>query len=109
MDDIPNKLQLQINCKGNIESIYSDSLKETLDAEVIKVIRASRIAWEQIDGRSGWSVRSEANPNLALRVTDWCRWAPRETGTVVLFQNHKEAEAAERECFWHLFKGDIDS
>ena len=107
-DSLPYALELHINNKGNIEAMYQEGLAETLDAEIIRVQRASQIEWETVEGRSGrsgWTVRSTVNPKLALRVTDWCRWAPREEGTLVMFQNRSEAIEEEKKFFWQLLIG----
>lgn len=89
---------------GTMETIYQDGVAEALGAKTQEVRRASNVEFETIDGRSGWTVRAAHDPSLALRTTDWCRWAPSREGTIVTFKTREEALTEEVKAFWGLLE-----
>jgi hypothetical protein len=97
-------IKLRIQPDGSIDCIYDDDLVTLLGGEAAQVCRASNVEWLVIDGRSGWTVRSAKDPDLALRTFDWCRWRPSYLGTIVTFQTREEALKEEVKFFWELFE-----
>lgn len=100
-----DQFELRIGPGGSIESIYDDGLvklAQDLGADVSAVCRASTVEWEEIDGRKGWVVRSAHDPELAIRVTDWCRWGPAREGALLMFQTREAALREEIRFFWKL-------
>ena len=98
-----DQFEIIITKDGKLETIYQDGLPQRLDATIEKVVRASNVEYEDIEGRVGWTVRYAKDPSLALRVTDWCRCGPARTGTILTFQTREEALAEEVKHFWGLF------
>lgn len=97
-----DEFKLVIENDGTVGGVYQDGLAEALDAEEVRVCRASNVEWEEIDGRAGWTVRAARDSEIALRTTDWCRWAPSREGTIVTFKTREEALAEEVKFFWDL-------
>lgn len=103
-----NTFELEIGSDGSIRTIYQDGIEafaEDLGADVSTVCRASHVEFEEVDGRKGWTVRSAKDPEVALRVDDWCRWKPKREGTIVVFQTREEALEEEVKFFWQLMYG----
>lgn len=98
-----DQFEIRIQKDGSIGSIYQDGLATALDAKVEEVQRASNVEYEHIEGRTGWTVRSAKDPELALRATDWCRCGPARSGTILTFQTREEALDEEVKHFWGLF------
>lgn len=99
-----NEIDLIVGQDGSIETIYQDGLAEALGAEESQICRASHVEFEEVDGRKGWTVRSARDTELALRTTDWCRWAPSREGSIVTFTTREEALSEEVKHFWGLME-----
>ena len=106
-----DRLELEIGPDGIIRTIYRDGIEKLADelgGDVSTVCRASHVEFEEVDGRKGWTVRSAKDPEVALRVSDWCRWLPKRHGTIVTFATREEALTEEVAFFWELMHGEAD-
>lgn len=99
----PTPVEIEFTTKGEARAVYKDELRDVMEElGPVRVARASLVEWEDVDGRSGWTVRAAHDPELALRVVDWCRWEPRREGSLVTFQTREEALREELKFFWQL-------
>ncbi len=113
-------LTLDVGSDGVIRTIYSDDLKplaEKIGGEISTVCRASNVEWETTDKPAnnypltkGWAVRSNHDPELALR------WKRTGTGlpvyevicsrdpelAIALFETREAAIAHEVHYFFEL-------
>lgn len=109
---MPDEVNLVINPDGSIDTIYSDKIKTLLESaggEVTQVCRASNVEWESsvVDGvevESGWTVRSAANKEVALRISASGEAKPDTVGPLVFFKTREAALAEEIAHFWRLLK-----
>lgn len=94
--------------ENRVTYLYDDRLHNTLKDlpnKSIEVGRASTIEWE----KDGWVVRSQVNPQFALRKRNgWVVVGFEKVGSVMVFQERDDALAAEKEFFWELLRPPYD-
>lgn len=107
-------LEIEVGPDGTIRTIYQDGIAELLGAELQSVKRASRVEFEDvgIDGKieSGWSIRAEWDPELALRRvamfsgsrTFLFKVSRDPKSKLVVFKDRVLALQFERDYFWDL-------
>lgn len=125
-----DSFELKVGPDGTMETIYQDGIEgfaESIGAEVSTVCRASDVEWEdwkeyspvnaRFPASKGWSVRSVANPLMALRVRsdfnlgigeryiDHIVCSTNEYLAVMLFPTREEAIEQEIKHFWELKNG----
>lgn len=102
-------VDLVIGQDGSIEAIYEDGLADILDANTTEVKRASSVEWETTKDGSGWTVRSAADPETAIRIiydrphAQYRKVVGRE-GDLAVYPKREDALADEVEFFWDIVK-----
>lgn len=102
-----DRFELRITQDGSIEGIYQDGLAQLLDANEVRVCRASNVEWEESpDGiEKGWTVRSAKDPELAIRWRNVGLELDQHvvhSGILVFFNNREDALKQEVKFFWDL-------
>jgi hypothetical protein len=110
----PEIVELEVGPDGTIRTMYKDGIADMIGAEIKEVKRASRIEFEEvaIDGKieRGWTVRSEHDPELALRLVQYpppfraSRYGVSRDpkSKLVAFKDREQALNFERLFFWDL-------
>lgn len=101
------QFELRIGPDGIIGSIYQDGLAELLEAEIIKVERASTVEWESMWSEDGWTVKAAHDQKLALRHDGVLGIVPSRDQHLLMaiFKTREEALEAENKFFWDLLNG----
>lgn len=100
-----NTMQFKIFEDGSLQCIHNDRLNPIYNAiGDFEVSRASDVEWETVRKSSGWSVRSHANPQRALRFVGG-RVKVSTRGRLKLFKTREAAIKSELANFWDLIKG----
>jgi hypothetical protein len=100
-------VEIEIDADGKARAIYKDETKPLLDElGHTKIARASNVEWEEgEDGKSGWTVRSAHDPELAIRLAivagAWRQVVSRHP-EIAYFITREAALEAEVRHFWKL-------